>query len=405
MSLLDSLTRDRLVINGPIQCDETWLKSGENLKRGAVLGKCKFTIPTTGTLAGTGNGTMTIVKGGPKTKRGTYTATAASLTATAVSFNVTNPDGKYLGQCTVGLGTADTAMFSSEEISFLITNSSTDFDGTSVFTVAVAALIPATATVTGTGNGTLPQLETRRLAKVGSYLARCSVAPLSGTHGGAFALTDPDSNAIGTVYAGYRHNGSGAATGTGALTEIKAGPLFKANGSYKIKCTVAASHGGTFSVTDPDGTVIGTFSLPGTSTGVATFWHEQISFKLADATDFIVDDEIVLFWYENDHLGLVIWDGATDFIVGDYFTLAVAIADRQCVIVNRDNVDGSDVPFAVLAEDCDASTAAVKTVCYTSGVFNERALYFGGDDDIEDHRAALRAIGIETRASQPIGAE
>jgi len=399
MSLLDTFIPDRLPVGGVVRTDETILKSGQNLKRGAVLGKVRFTCPTTGTLAGTGNGTCTLVKGKRNLKVGTYTISVTSLLATGAVFSVSDPDSLAIGSLIVGLGNADYADFANDQISFRITNQSADFDATSVFTIAVAGYIPATAAVTGTGNGTMPQVEPRRQTERGAYLATCSAAA---TNAYTFAVTDPSGNSLGSINASYRHNGSGAATGTGALTEIKAGPLFK-KGSYLIKCTTAATNGGTFSVTDPDGTVIGSFSLPGTSTGVATFWHEQISFKLADATDFVENDEIVLNFFESDGIAFVIWQGATPFIVGDFFTMTCAIADEESVIVNADNTDGSAFPWAVLAEDTDASSAAKKAPVYISGQFNERALYFGGNDTIETHRDRLREIGIFTSSSVAAG--
>lgn len=391
MSKLGSFIPDSLVINEDVMTDEVIIASGQTLSRGSVIGKVKYAVPTTGTLAGTGNGTCTLVKPGKSMRVGTYNISVTSLLATAAVFSVVSPSGLPLGSVVVGLGTADTAYFTSSEISFLITNSSTDFDATSVFTIAVTGIIPSTASVTGTGNGTMPQVEGRRLAKRGAYKATCSVAA---TNGGTFVLTDPDSNVIGSAYTS-KYSG----TGSGALTEIKAGPKFKNNGAYLIKCTATATNGGTFTVTDPDGTVIGTLVLPGTSTGSATFWHEQISFKIADATDFALNDLFTLYWFESDHLSFVIWDGSTDFIVGDYFTMTVALANEECKLVNRDNVDGSQYVHAILADDVDASSAAVKSIAYVAGQFDERSLYFGGNETIESYREEMRDIGLITKVT------
>lgn len=386
MSRLGESIRDNLIVGEHYRTEEVILASGQNLKRGAVLGKVRYATPTTGTLAGTGNGTCTVVKPGRNMRVGSYTATASSVTATAATFSVASPSGLTLGSVTVGLGTNDYADFASDEISFRVTNGSTDFDATSVFTVAVTGYVPTSASVTGTGNGTMPQVEARSQAKRGAYLATCSVAA---THGGTFSVTDPSGNVVGTAYTSKR-----SGTGTGALTEIKAGPRFKNTGAYLITCTAAATNGGTFSVTNPDGDVIGSFSLPGTSTGSATFWHEEISFKLTDATDFVLADVITLYWFESEHLAFVIWDGSTDFIVGDYFTATVAVAEEECKLVNRENVDGSQFPYAVLGDDCDASSAAKRSIGYISGSFDERSLAFGGNETVEDYRRDMVTIGI-----------
>lgn len=53
-------------------------------------------------------------------------------------------------------------------------------------------------------------------------------------------------------------------------------------------------------------------------------------------------------------------------------------------------------PYAILAEDIDATSGDVEAVVYLSGHFNEAVLSFGGDDTIADHRAALRELGIYT---------
>jgi hypothetical protein len=388
MTILGSALQDNLVVNNS-ECNtaDVVIASGQNLKRGSLLGKVRYGVPVTGALAGTGNGTMTLVKGGPKTKIGTYTvAYIGAISTVAAVFSVTNPDGVVLGSVEVGLGNNEIAYFFSDEISFKLLNGTTDFSTDSVFTVAVTGVIPGTASVSGTGNGTMPQVEARRLMKRGAYVATCVTAA---TNGGVFNIVDPDGNTIGSINVSKR-----TGTGTGALTEIKAGPLFKANGAYKIKCTVAATNGGTFSVTDPDGNVVGTFSLPGSSTGSATFNSEHISFKLADATDFVQNDEITLYWFESDQIACVIWDGSTDFIVGDSFTCTAALANEECKLVNRDNTDGSQFAYAILADDVDATSAAAKAIAYLSGTFNERRVYIGGNETVENYRDELRVLGI-----------
>jgi len=394
MSTLGQYYPDNLIVGGgPTPTVAVVLASGDNLKRGSVLGKVRYAVPTTGTVSGTGNGTMTIVKGGRRTKQGTYTATVTDVLATgAVVFSVTNPDGDYLGNCSVGPATSETVKFASEEICFLITNGSTDFVAADAFTVAVTSYVPTTATVTGTGNGTMPQIEIRREAVAGVYLATCDLAI---ANGGRFNVTNPAGDRVGYAYASKR-----AGTGDGTITEIKAGPRFNRAGPYLISCTVAATHGGTFSVTNPDGTVIGTVTLPGTTGTSATFWHEEISFKITDgATDFLTNFVATVYPFESEHLAFVIWDGSTDFIVTDYFSITVAITAGRVRLVNRENVDGSQYPYAVLADDCDASSAATRTVAYLKGEFDARALYFGGNETLEDYRKDLIEAGIIPVAS------
>jgi len=56
--------------------------------------------------------------------------------------------------------------------------------------------------------------------------------------------------------------------------------------------------------------------------------------------------------------------------------------------------DGSEAPQAILAEDVDASGGDTVAPVYLSGAFNENAVIFGGSDDADTHRAALRDLNI-----------
>lgn len=56
--------------------------------------------------------------------------------------------------------------------------------------------------------------------------------------------------------------------------------------------------------------------------------------------------------------------------------------------------DGSEAPQVVLAEACDASGGDAQAVVYLSGAFAEGAVIFGGTDDSDTHRAALRDLNI-----------
>jgi hypothetical protein len=389
---VDTFRPDNLLVGGPVRTQPRVIASGQNLARGSVLGIVKFSCPTTGTAGtNTGNGTVTLVKAGSLLKIGTYTLTVTEVAATFILAKVTDPDGKSLGNVAMGTGDNDTGEFSSEQIQFLVTNGTTDFAAADSFTITVTEGVPNTATVTGTGNGTCPQIEGRRGTRAQTYKIQC-VTAIAG--GGKFNLLDASSNALATIYASKY-----VGTGTGALTEIKAGPRFKKNGPYLIKCTTAVTNGGVFTVTDPDGTVIGTATIPPGSTNSITFDHEQISFKVADATDFAENDLFTLYWNENDYLACVIWDGSSDFIVGDYFSVAVTIGQNQCKLVNYENTDGSNEADCVLSHDVDATSAAKECICYTEGVFDERELRFGGNDTIDSHRATMRIKGLKTVSS------
>lgn len=93
--------------------------------------------------------------------------------------------------------------------------------------------------------------------------------------------------------------------------------------------------------------------------------------------------------------------GAGDLVAGT--VLGKITASGKLTPVNDANADGSESPYAVLAQDADASAADVEAVTYLSGDFNESALVFGGDDTIDDHRDTLRTLGIYT-TSKNVGA-
>jgi len=73
--------------------------------------------------------------------------------------------------------------------------------------------------------------------------------------------------------------------------------------------------------------------------------------------------------------------------VGGKFTLSASGA-----------ADGSQTPYAILAEDCDASGGDVTNVAvYIKGEFNENVLSFGTGHDATTVKAPLRDVGIFTK--------
>lgn len=303
--------------------EEVLVASGQDLARGSVLGRVKVSVPTTGTKGGsnTGNGTCTAVTGGPKTKKGTYTITcvvAPEATDHGGTFRVTNPAGQDIGFFTMPNTDEGTYEFKSDEINFTLKDGSTNFAVDDSFTIAVTDGVPDSVIVNGDGNGTMTEIEGRRGLKVGNYVVTCTVAP------------------------------------------------------------AATSHGGTFSVVDPDGKIIGTLVLPDTLGGNAVFTHDQITFKITDGTD--------------------------NFEVGDSFTITISNHPRQVKLLDKTATDGSSVPYAVLAEAVDASSAAKKAIAYLEGQFNERQLVFASGTDIEDVRDAMRDVGLIAVPSVAAGA-
>jgi len=73
----------------------------------------------------------------------------------------------------------------------------------------------------------------------------------------------------------------------------------------------------------------------------------------------------------------------------------------KCALVDSTAEDGSEKPFAILAEDVLADTGDVAATAYKTGVFNRLALTLGGTDTPETHEAELRALGIHLKENEP----
>jgi len=163
---------------------------------------------------------------------------------------------------------------------------------------------------------------------------------------------------------------SGGNTGNGTLTLDATTPtLFgAASGVYTVRCITAAANGGTFLVNTPSGTSLGTFALPGTAGGSATF-SNQIKFTLADA--------------------------ATDFVVGDGFDITVTAAAQSAQKYQKVTADNR--ARLVLLEDVDATTGDKASVAAATGFFNKPALTIGSTATLNGVQRTLEARNIYLR--------
>jgi hypothetical protein len=159
---------------------------------------------------------------------------------------------------------------------------------------------------------------------------------------------------------------SGSNTGDGELSGIALGARAQI-GSYALVCIAAPSGAGAndavFAVYAPDGS------------------------RLEDAVQGVA--------YANGHLEFTIGNAtAADFAVDDSFAVPVTAGSGYAKLVDSANVDGSAEPVAILADDVDATGGDKPAPVYLTGEFNEDALTFGGSDDADTHRDALRDLGI-----------
>lgn len=128
---------------------------------------------------------------------------------------------------------------------------------------------------------------------------------------------------------------AGGNTGDGALTLDVTTPVLKdaKPGVYAVRLVGVVANGGLFSVTDPDGVVIGTYTVGG--------------------PDFA------------KHVKFAIADGAADFAVGDGFDITVAAGSGKLAYYSPVAVNGCAMPYGILLDARDASAADAAGVVVT----------------------------------------
>lgn len=180
-------------------------------------------------------------------------------------------------------------------------------------------------------------------------------------------LVTPENRARGTLLGRIVTAGTVASaavagnTGNGVMGAATAGSTAK-QGVYKLTIIEPAANAGAFVVEDPDGIVDG-------HGNVAAAYAGGVNFTLAD--------------------------GATDFISGDQFTFTVSALTYKVKMSVAAAVDGSQFPWAILADDADATAADVEALVYTNGAFNSNAMVYGAGHTAATVRDGLRKLGIQ----------
>lgn len=158
-------------------------------------------------------------------------------------------------------------------------------------------------------------------------------------------------------------------TGNGTIT--LAGTPFDGKakeGKYRLTCIEPGANVGTFEVEDPEGIILG---------------RAIVAVAFANGIAFTIND------------------GGTDFVAGDSFSIEVSAVVHKYKRAATAAVDGSAVPVAILAEDCDATGADKECLVFERGDFNEAALNFGTGHTAATVREVLRARGIQLVGAQP----
>lgn len=74
--------------------------------------------------------------------------------------------------------------------------------------------------------------------------------------------------------------------------------------------------------------------------------------------------------------------------------IGVVTASGKAVMVDSSKTDGSEKPYAVLAQTVDATLVDAIAPVYLTGEFNVARLTFGGTDNASKHKLAMRQIGM-----------
>jgi len=163
-------------------------------------------------------------------------------------------------------------------------------------------------------------------------------------------------------------------TGNGTFTLDATAPVGSGaiDGVYRAICIAAATNSGTFAVFDPNGREIGKVVVG------ATF---------------------------NNQIKFVIADGATDFVVGDAFSITVGVdplSGRQYVALNPSGTDGSQIAAAIAiyaATTDNSNTAAISAITRMAEVNSQTITWPAGITAAQKAEAIvqLRKAGISLR--------
>lgn len=127
---------------------------------------------------------------------------------------------------------------------------------------------------------------------------------------------------------------AGANTGDGTVTlaTVTAGQVVPIVGAYALTVTTAVVNGGILKLEDPNGALVASDLIMTVGAGAATV-------------------------FEAAGLEFTVTDGATDFIVGDTFTLTVATGAGKMVAFDKAGAGGAQIPKAVLLDALTATGA------------------------------------------------
>lgn len=154
---------------------------------------------------------------------------------------------------------------------------------------------------------------------------------------------------------------AGNTAGSGTIASATLGAGAKA-GVYQVICVEPAANAGAFVIEDPDGLIVGRATVAVAFTG-------PINFTITDANDFVV---------------------------GDRFTVTVALNDDdEVALVTAAATDGTQIAYGINAVAADASDDPVEVLIYTEGDFDISQVSVGAGLTVADVEEALRLRNIK----------
>ena len=149
---------------------------------------------------------------------------------------------------------------------------------------------------------------------------------------------------VGAVPAGTSASAakSGGNTGTGTFVLDATTPILPRaiEGVYTLRCITAATNGGVFRLEDPNGVVLGDFTITGGAGGTVTV-SEQIKGVITDA--------------------------GTDFAAGDGFDITISALTEKVVEYNPAGTNGSQIVRGILYGAVNATSADTAGVVVSRG--------------------------------------
>lgn len=151
-------------------------------------------------------------------------------------------------------------------------------------------------------------------------------------------------------------DGGNTGDGTVTLATVAAGSVVPLVGAYNLEVTEAVVNGGVLKLEDPNGALVASNLIMTVGAGAATV-------------------------FEAAGLQFTVTDGATDFVVGDKFSLTVA-ADGKMVVFALAGAGGAQIPVAIVTYEIVAAGAGNEPIrAGVAGSYRKERLVIDADGD------------------------